>query len=246
MAKLIFAYLFSTFAMIPSVSIAQSLPDDFVYLRDIAPDIKQKMRYSTKDNFMGQVLDGYGANECILKKEAALALEKVQNELRTQGLSLIVFDCYRPQKAVDHMVRWVNGGDETNAKYFAVIPRSQLIEKGYISDKSNHSRGYTIDLAITWNFWLFRPAHKYIACKTRNESYTLDFGVPFDCFDKAANTNDSRLSKFQKTNRKLLLDVMNKNGFRNYDLEFWHYTHNSQPENAPRFDFDISHMPNKN
>lgn len=240
MAKLIFASLFSTFAMIPSVSIAQSLPDDFVYLRDITPDIKQKMRYSTKDNFMGQVLDGYGANECILKKEAALALEKVQKELRTQGLSLIVFDCYRPQKAVNHMVRWVNGGDETNAKYFAVIPRNQLIEKGYISDKSNHSRGYTIDLAITWNFWLFRPAHKYIACQGRKEFYTIDFGTPYDCFDKAANTQNPRLSDIQTSNRALLLDVMGKNGFRNYDLEFWHFTHKSQPEDAPRFNFDIS------
>ncbi len=80
---------------------AQSLPGGFVYLRDIDPTIIQDIRYATSNNFVGHPLAGYQAGECVVKREVGLRLKKIQEELARQKLSLKMFDCYRPTRAVD-------------------------------------------------------------------------------------------------------------------------------------------------
>ncbi|MFA9550682.1 MAG: M15 family metallopeptidase, partial [Hyphomicrobium sp.] len=72
----------------------------FVYLRDIDPSIIQDMRYAGHDNFMGGPVQGYKAPECILLRSAAKALSRVQEDLKSRSLSLKVYDCYRPKRAV--------------------------------------------------------------------------------------------------------------------------------------------------
>src|SRR4051794_12648349 len=95
---------------------AQSLPGAFVYLRDIDPSIIQDIRYAGSNNFIGRPLAGYGAAECVVKREVGLRLKAVQQELAAQNLSLKMFDCYRPARASLDMVRWSQNGRETAAE----------------------------------------------------------------------------------------------------------------------------------
>src|SRR5207249_10842738 len=92
---------------------AQSLPGGFVYLRDVDPTIIQDIRYATANNFVGKPLAGYEAGECVVKREVGLALKNIQQELAKQKLSLKMFDCYRPARAVADIVRWSRNGKET-------------------------------------------------------------------------------------------------------------------------------------
>src|SRR5260370_31539308 len=95
---------------------AQSLPGGFVYLREGDPTIIQDIRYAGSNNFVGRRLAGYGAGECVVKRLVALALKNIQQELAKQKLSLKMFDCYRPVRAVADMVAWSRNGKETAAE----------------------------------------------------------------------------------------------------------------------------------
>lgn len=129
-------------ASISSAS-AQSLPGGFVYLRDVDPSIIQDIRYATSNNFVGRPLAGYGAGECVVKREVGLRLKAVQQELAAQNLSLKVFDCYRPARASLDMVRWSQNGHESAAdrRYNPRIPKTELFRLGYIAGHSQHSTG---------------------------------------------------------------------------------------------------------
>src|SRR5260370_14341822 len=95
---------------------AQALPGGFAYLGDIDPTIIQDIRYAGANNFMGRPLAGYGAAECVVKREVGLALKNIQRELARQKLSLKMFDCYRPARAVAAMVAWAENGPATAAQ----------------------------------------------------------------------------------------------------------------------------------
>jgi D-alanyl-D-alanine dipeptidase len=91
------------------------MPSNFAYLRDIDPSIEQDIRYAGSDNFMGQPMAGYNAAECILRRDAALALQRVQADLAGSGLTLKVYDCYRPTRAVRAMANWAHDGAPVGA-----------------------------------------------------------------------------------------------------------------------------------
>ena len=61
--------------------------------------------------------------ECVVKREVGTLLKSVQEELALQNLSLKMFDCYRPTRAVADMVAWSRDGKETVAES-ATIRRS--------------------------------------------------------------------------------------------------------------------------
>ena len=86
------------------------LAPGFVYLRDVDSSITQDIRYATHDNFTGHPLPGYGAPECVLRREAAEALKQVQADLARQNLGLKVYDCYRPIRASHAMTAWAHDG----------------------------------------------------------------------------------------------------------------------------------------
>lgn len=224
----------------PQICLAQeAMPSDFVRLSDVTTSIVQDMRYATSNNFMGRPIEGYKKGECILNYDTAIALKNVQQDLAADSQTLVVFDCYRPRKAVLNMVDWVNSGDGFNKKYFPATHQSKLIQDGYISDKSNHSRGFTVDLAIApirkpWIKW-WRPN----VCGNRRDPQSLNFGTPFDCFDKKTATDDKSISQSAQKNRQKLKALMEKHGFRNYSEEWWHYTLRLQPQDAPFYDFDV-------
>src|SRR5712672_1650515 len=129
---------------------AQTMPGGFVFLRDIDPTIIQDIRYAGSNNFVGRPLAGYGAGECVVKRPVALALKNIQQELAKQKLSLKMFDCYRPARAVADMVVWSRNGKETAAerRYNPAFRKADLFRLGYIATHSGHSTGSALDLTL--------------------------------------------------------------------------------------------------
>jgi len=126
------------------------LPAGFVYLRDVDPTIIQDIRYAGSNNFVGRALRGYGAAECVVKREVGVLLKSVQEELAQQNLSLKMFDCYRPARAVADMVAWSRDGRETPAqkRYNPAFSKADLFRLGYIATHSGHSTGAALDLTL--------------------------------------------------------------------------------------------------
>ena len=201
------------------------LPEGFVYVDDIIPNIVVDAKYSSKDNFVGNIIDGYSSNLAILSKESAIALSLVQNDLNEKSLGLKIFDGYRPQKAVNNFVQWASDESDIATKeiHYPDLNKSTLIPSGYIASKSGHSRGSTVDLTI-------------ITLETSEE---LDMGTEFDFFGVQAHFSYENLSAIQKENRALLKSTMEKHGFKYYKNEWWHYTLVNEPYKDTYFDFDI-------
>jgi D-alanyl-D-alanine dipeptidase len=224
-----------------------ALPAGFVYLRDVAPSIEQDMRYAGYDNFVGRPLPGYDAPECILRRSAAEALKQVQADLAAENLSLKVYDCYRPTRAVRAMAQWAFDGRDTGAtkRYYPKLQKQNLFALGYISNRSEHSAGTTVDLTVV------EIGHPPVAPFDRNAQYgscigpaaqrapddSLDMGTGYDCFDVMSHTRSSLITPEQRRWRTLLVNAMAKRGFRNYHREWWHFTHG--PATGAQYDFPI-------
>lgn len=204
---------------------AQKLPKGFVYLSDVDASIKKELRYLSTNNFIGTPIDGYVNNCVIISKETALALKKVQTKLTKKGLSLKIFDAYRPQQAVDHFVRWAKVLNDTLMKqqYYPKVLKSQLFNQGFIASKSGHTRGSTVDLTI-------------INIKTGQE---LDMGSPYDFFGNESHPFYKNISKKQIENRMLLRKIMLENGFKPYDNEWWHFTLKNESFPKTYFNFPV-------
>src|SRR5262249_57635285 len=100
--------------------------------------------------FVGRALAGYEAAECILRRDVAAALKRVQADLAASGLSLKVYDCYRPIRAVRAMAAWVNDGrsEAATKRFFPKLPKSSLLRAGYIASRSRHSTRTPIHLPL--------------------------------------------------------------------------------------------------
>ncbi|WP_443066404.1 M15 family metallopeptidase [Streptomyces sp. NBC_01262] len=225
-------------------------PAEFVALSDVDPTILQEMRYFTPHNFVGVRIDGYEQPLCILTRPAAEALHKAQVTLRAQGYSLKVYDCYRPQRAVDHFVAWAEDLDDEamKAEFYPDVDKSRLFLDGYIAAKSGHSRGSTTDLTIVKLPAVptrpYRPGETLVPCYApqaqRFPDNSVDMGTGFDCFDTLSHTLDPRIQGEQLKNRLLLKNTLEDLGFVNLAEEWWHYTY--KPELFPDtyFDFPVS------
>lgn len=230
--KLIFAVALAGLA--PVAALAQSLPGGFVYLRDIDPSIIQDMRYATANNFVGKPLAGYQAGECVVKREVGLRLKAIQQELAKQKLSLKMFDCYRPTRAVADMVKWSRNGKETPAerRYNPAFRKADLFRLGYIATYSGHSTGSALDLTLVDltadNSAKFDPGKTYADCTAQVEARapeaSIDMGTGYDCSDVKANTRSSLITAEQRKWRTSLVDAMRKQGFVNYFREWWHFS----------------------
>src|ERR1700743_730127 len=181
--------------MLASPALAGSaLPRGFVYLRDIDPTIVQDIRYAGSHNFVGRPIKGYRAAECILTERAATALKTVQEMLAEKKLSLIVWDCYRPKRAVDDFLQWSKDPThaEMKAEFYPRTDKQKLFALGYLALRSAHSRGSTVDLGIVpMGAPLPKPdsAPPLKACMSpkgeRFEDGTIDLGTGYDCLDAA-------------------------------------------------------------
>ena len=226
-----------------------TLPEPLVYLHDIDPSILQDMRYAGADNFTGRRVPGYGASECVLLREAAEALARVQRSLLPLKLSLKVYDCYRPRQAVRAFVAWVKEGetavDPLLKRFHPNVSRSQLIERGYVAAVSHHSRGDTVDLTLVQvpakRATPFSRNTVYGPCtgpaQERAPDTSVDMGTGFDCFDALSHTRAPGITPAQRRWREALVEAMGREGFRNYRKEWWHFTlvpsHSNRAFNVP-------------
>ena len=201
------------------------LPKDFSVIKEKIPNIKLEIRYYTNNNFIGTPIDGYLTPKAILTTKATHALSKVQKELNSFNLGLKVFDAYRPQKAVDHFVRWGRDLGDVKMKsiYYPNVQKKHLFRDGYIAKRSGHSRGSTVDLTI-------------IDLKTKKE---LDMGSYFDFFGEISAVYFKEISGEQRANRMLLHNIMLKHGFKSYAEEWWHFTLKNEPYEKTYFNFNV-------
>lgn len=219
--------------LLATAAVAEPMPNTFVYLSIIVPSILQDIRYAGYHNFMGRPVKGYNAKECILTKQAARQLKKVQSDLKSSGLSLKVYDCYRPVSAVQDFVDWSHNKDESmKAEFYPNIDKKTAFRKGYIARRSSHSRGSTVDLTIvpipTLHQATYHRGQKLIPCFApyviRYRDNSIDMGTGYDCLDPHANTLHEDIPIVAKSNRLLLRNVMMKHQFEPYDKEWWHFT----------------------
>ena len=221
-------------------------PNDIVDIRKYIPKIKLDIRYFSKNNFIGEEIRGYLAPKCFLQEHVAKDLAKVQDDLKDKNLELIIYDCYRPQVAVNHFVEWAKNRDDLKMKkyFYPEVPKGELFKRGYIASKSGHSKGNTIDLGIIVkgsNIQKIRSL-PIIECKSSlNEEQInaglIEMGSQYDCFDKLSHTKNPTISKQSAFNRKLLVKTMNKYNFNNYSKEWWHFSHqkNTYPTTYHQF-----------
>lgn len=225
-------------------------PKEFVALRSVDPTIIEEMRYTTAHNFVGEPVDGYRQPVCILTAPAARALHRAQVALERQGYSLKVYDCYRPQRAVDHFVRWAKDlrDERMKAEFYPLVAKSRLFADGYIAEKSGHSRGSTVDLTIVElparRTRPYEPGEKLVPCHApRQERFpdnSVDMGTGFDCFDTLSHTDDPRVQGSQRANRRLLKNTLAAQGFVNLPEEWWHFTYKPEPFPDTYFDFPVA------
>ncbi|MBV2226876.1 MAG: M15 family metallopeptidase [Sphingobacterium mizutaii] len=208
-----------------SCATQREIPNSFVNLKELIPNLEIDLRYYGSHNFLGRPVKGYEANKVFISKEAGSALVQIQKELNAQGLGIKVFDAYRPQQAVNSFKEWALDIADTAAKkeFYPDVDKRNLFKLGYIAEKSGHSRGSTIDLTI-------------INLKDKKE---LDMGTGFDYFGEPSHHDYSNLSPQQKANRKLLKDIMEKHGFKSIEEEWWHYTLKNEPFKDQYFDFKV-------
>jgi zinc D-Ala-D-Ala dipeptidase len=218
----------------PQLACAQTLPGGFVFLRDFDPSIIQDMRYASSNNFVGKPLRGYDSAECVVKREVGLALKNIQQELARQRLSLKMFDCYRPTRAVADMYAWSRTGKETPAdrRFNPAFRKADLFRLGYIATRSGHSTGSALDLTLVDltadNSATFDPRKTYADCtapvEARAPEGSVDMGTGYDCSDVKSHTAAPSITPTQQRWRKLLVAAMAKQGFVNYSKEWWHFS----------------------
>lgn len=198
---------------------------EFVLLSDVIPDILLDIRYYSSFNFVGERIDGYELPLAFITKKTAIALKNVSEQIRKQGLRFKIYDAYRPQKAVDHFVRWASDINDIRMKesFYPEVDKKDLFEAGYIAARSAHSRGSTVDLTLF-----------------SDQGYDLDMGSAFDYFGEISHPDYQDISEKQHENRMLLRDLMVKNGFMPYEKEWWHFTLADEPFPDTYFDFSIS------
>ncbi|MGE4565348.1 MAG: M15 family metallopeptidase [Victivallaceae bacterium] len=199
------------------------IPENFVYIADVIPDPVFDIRYATSYNFVGTPIDGYHAPKPSLTREAAAALARAAEDLRKQGYRILVYDAYRPQKAVTHFVRWINDPEAPGEKaFFPNLTKGDLLKGRYIDARSGHSRGSVIDLTLA-----------------RMDGTPVDMGGTFDLFDEVSHPDSKQITPEQRRNRTILKEAMEKAGFIQLDTEWWHFRLKDEPYPDTYYDFDV-------
>ncbi len=228
---------------------AAKRPADIVDAATVIPSLRLDMRYLTAHNFVGRPIAGYRAPKCLLTRAAAEALKEVQDELRPRGLGLKVYDCYRPQTAVDDFVKWGRdlADQKTKAEFYPGVDKRRLFHDGYIASRSGHSRASTVDLTIVPLDAAPPPgldaAGPPVSCEApkdeRAPDTSLDMGTAFDCFSTRSHSAYDGIDKEQRDNRKLLRSLMREHGFAGLRAEWWHFGLRDEPYPHTYFDFPV-------
>ncbi len=223
------------------------LPDGFVYVHDVDPTIIINMSYAQEHNFIGKPLSGYKKNVAILTKEAALALSKVQQAVKKDGYTLVIYDAYRPQKTVDEFVVWGKDHNDDKMKlyYYPGLEKEDIFKRQYVAEKSTHTRGSTVDLTLIPIGDKVKPiTEEKRKLNDGSEVYylndgTLDMGTSFDLFDKASHPDSTLVDEKYQARRLYLQEKMAEQGFIEYPFEWWHFTLGNEPFPDTYFNFDV-------
>ncbi len=215
--------------MILLLACGDPLPEGFVYLDEVDPTIETELRYAGSDNFIGRPVDGYSGNRVIMTRPTAEALKRVQERIGPQGLGLKVFDAYRPQRAVDHFMRWTEDAADTltKAKYYPDLRKDSLVPQGYIWKRSGHSRGSTVDLTLVYRG----------GARVGEE---VDLGTGWDHFGPESWPSYRGVTPESYQMRQLLREAMLAEGFTPLREEWWHFTLGNEPFPDTYFDFPIN------
>lgn len=199
---------------------------DFVDISRIADNIRTDIRYYSGNNFVGRRIDGYRCPLALLTEEAAKQLKNAADRLKEKGFGLVIFDAYRPQKAVDCFVRWAKdeSDDKMKPMYYPDVDKTKLFSLGFISARSSHSRGSTVDLSLY----------------DLQSGKDVDMGSGFDFFGEISHSDcRSLITDKQFENRQVLRKAMTEAGFLPLQEEWWHFTLENEPYPDTFFDFDI-------
>lgn len=223
--KRVILIVFVLFSFIQATVASQISCDksDFAPVYTVIDDAAYDIRYYSSNNFTGNRIDGYKAPVAYMTKEGLNALSIAAKDLRKQGYRILIWDTYRPQKAVDNFVRWINDPNDMGDKaFYPDLKKSDLVKGGYIAEKSGHTRGSTVDLTLI-----------------KKDGSFVDMGGAFDLFSEISHPDYKKLTRTQKKNRKILHDAMIKAGFNGIDSEWWHFTLKNEPYPDTYFDFDV-------
>jgi len=219
----------------------------FVTLTDVIPDAILEIRYFGTYNFVGDRIDGYLEPTALLTKKAAEALKAVSDDVKSKGYRLKIYDAYRPQKGVDHFVRWANDVPDTRMKQFFYpdLDKSVLFKQDYIMEKSGHTRGSTIDLTLfdmatekevdmggTFD-WFGPESHPDFCGNPETEEYTGD---------NSKSPTGRKITAEQFANRMILRKAMLAHGFKPLDSEWWHFTLKDEPFPDTYFTFPVKQI----
>jgi len=200
--------------------------DDFVFVDEWVPGIRWDSKYATWDNFTGKPVDGYLANRMVGTKALCVALEGAREEAESLGFGLLLWDSYRPQRAVDCFLRWSTQPEDgrTKQRHYPNIERAEMFERGYVASKSGHSRGSTVDLTLY----------------TLATGELAPMGGDHDLMDSISHHRAEGITPHEARNRRSLRRIMEACGFSGYEAEWWHYTLNDEPYPDTYFDFPIT------
>lgn len=200
--------------------------EPFVFVDQHVPGIRWDAKYATWDNFTGRPVDGYTANRIAGTRPLCAALEKARDQAASLGFGLLLWDGYRPQRAVDSFLRWSRQPEDglRKSRHYPNITRTDMLEMGYVAAKSGHSRGSAVDLT------LFRLA----------TGEPASMGGEHDLMDPISRHGAEEIGELEASNRRCLRSIMEASGFGSYDCEWWHYALQDEPYPDTYFDFPIA------
>ncbi|WEV26518.1 D-Ala-D-Ala dipeptidase VanX [Streptomyces sp. 71268] len=199
--------------------------DGFVFVDELIPGIRWDAKYATWDNFTGKPVDGYLTNRIVGTRALCAALERAQEKANSLGFGLVLWDGYRPQRAVDCFLRWSRQPEDgrTKSRHYPNIERAEMFEKGYVATKSGHSRGSTVDLTLY----------------DLTSGELASMGGGHDLMDSRSHHGAAGITRTEARNREHLRSVMEACGFAAYACEWWHYTLREEPYPDTYFDFPV-------
>ncbi|MFC9057236.1 D-Ala-D-Ala dipeptidase VanX [Streptomyces sp. NPDC057074] len=202
--------------------------NDFVFIDEFMPGVRWDAKYATWDNFTGKPVDGYLANRIVGTRALCAALQSAREEAASYGFGLLLWDGYRPQRAVDSFLRWSKQPEDgrTKQRHYPHIDRPDMFENGYVAARSGHSRGSTIDLT------LYHLASGDLA----------DMGGGHDLMDSVSHHGTEGVSQIAADSRRRLRSIMETSGFSSYACEWWHYTLTDEPYPDTYFDFPVTQV----
>jgi len=198
----------------------------FVFLDEVLRGVRWDAKYATWDNFTGTPVDGYEVNRVVGSSALADALRAATARAAELGFGLLLWDAYRPQRAVDRFLEWSTQPEDgrTKPRFYPHLERAEMITRGYVAPRSGHSRGSAVDLTL----------------------YRLDtaelapMGGGHDFMDARSHHGAPGVTAIEAHHRAALCSIMERSGFRRYEREWWHYSLRSEPFPDTYFDFPVA------